>query len=122
MFVVILSNIFAAGLGVGFKKPIRFDPAKMISVADDLIPLAIIVDVFCVAGWDGFELFGLLAVTCAILLLTLIAGTYFCRSLVSSALGGPCASGSCLCASSSVSPAERKGLPLHQRTRGMTTR
>ena len=51
--------------------------AKMISVADDLIPLAIIVDVFCVAGWDGFELFGLLAVTCAILLLTLIVGTYF---------------------------------------------
>ena len=77
MFVVILSNIFAAGLGVGFKKPIGFDPAKMISVADDLTPLAIIVDVFCVAGWDGFELFGLLAVTCAILLLTLIVGTYF---------------------------------------------
>ena len=75
MFVVILSNSFAAGPGIGFKEPIGFDPAKMISVADDLIPLAIIVDVFCVAEWDGFELFGLLAVTCAILLLTLIVRT-----------------------------------------------
>ena len=58
-----MSNSFAAGPGIGFKKPIGFDPAKMISVADDPIPLAIIVDVFCVVGWDGFKLCGLQAVT-----------------------------------------------------------
>ena len=46
----------------------------MIAVVDVLIPLAVVADVSCVAGQNGFDLCGVLATTCAILWLAIVVG------------------------------------------------